>query len=96
MDVVNGYPCKNCTDVELAKKGVDPARPKDGPNGVYRTAREDEATKADASRSVQDSKPSDYGPAVKLDGALAGVAQADKAREQPPAYGPGMVTDLRA
>jgi hypothetical protein len=29
MEIVNGYPCKNCTDVEFAKKGVDPARPKE-------------------------------------------------------------------
>ena len=29
MEIVNGYVCNNCTDVELAKKGVDPARPKE-------------------------------------------------------------------
>jgi hypothetical protein len=26
--MVNGYACRNCADEELAKKGVDPARPK--------------------------------------------------------------------
>jgi len=26
--MVNGYVCRNCADEELAKKGVDPARPK--------------------------------------------------------------------
>jgi hypothetical protein len=31
---VNGYTCKNCTDVDLAKKHIDPAHPKDGPYGV--------------------------------------------------------------
>jgi hypothetical protein len=31
---VNGYSCKNCTDVDLAKKHIDPAHPKDGPYGV--------------------------------------------------------------
>lgn len=31
---VNGYSCKNCTDVENAKKHIDPAHPKDGPYGV--------------------------------------------------------------
>ncbi len=34
MEVVNGYPCRNCTDVENAKKGVDPAKPKDGLDGT--------------------------------------------------------------
>jgi hypothetical protein len=27
MEIVNGYVCRNCSDVELAKKGVDPAKP---------------------------------------------------------------------
>jgi len=27
MELVNGYYCRNCADVELAKKGMDPARP---------------------------------------------------------------------
>jgi hypothetical protein len=31
---VNGFSCKNCTDVDYAKKHIDPARPKDGPYGV--------------------------------------------------------------
>jgi len=31
---VNGYACKNCTDVDYAKKHVDPAHPKDGPYGI--------------------------------------------------------------
>jgi hypothetical protein len=31
---VNGYSCKNCTDVDLAKKHIDPAHPKDGPYGI--------------------------------------------------------------
>jgi len=29
IETVNGYVCRNCSDVELAKKGVDPAQPKD-------------------------------------------------------------------
>jgi|WetSurMetagenome_2_1015567.scaffolds.fasta_scaffold590039_1 hypothetical protein len=56
LEVINGYVCRNCTDVELAKKGVDPAHPKDDPkNPAYDPA------KAKA----------DHGPAFKLDGALA-------------------------
>jgi hypothetical protein len=27
MSIVNGYFCRNCADVELAKKGTDPAKP---------------------------------------------------------------------
>jgi hypothetical protein len=31
---VNGYQCWNCTQVDQATKGVDPANPKAGPYGV--------------------------------------------------------------
>jgi hypothetical protein len=31
---VNGFACKNCTDVDNAKRHIDPAHPKDGPYGV--------------------------------------------------------------
>jgi hypothetical protein len=27
MELVNGYWCRNCADVELAKQRIDPARP---------------------------------------------------------------------
>jgi hypothetical protein len=30
---VNGYVCHNCTEVDQAKKNIDPAHPKAGPNG---------------------------------------------------------------
>jgi len=29
MEIVNGYPCRDCTDAEKAKKGIDPNA---GPN----------------------------------------------------------------
>jgi len=31
MELVNGYVCFNCTDVDLAKKGINPAKPQDNP-----------------------------------------------------------------
>ena len=31
---VNGYSCRNCTDVDYAKKHIDPSHPKSGPYGV--------------------------------------------------------------
>jgi hypothetical protein len=31
MEIVNGYPCRDCTDVAYAKKNIDPAHPKDPP-----------------------------------------------------------------
>jgi hypothetical protein len=31
---VNGFTCRNCTDVDYAKKHIDPAHPKWGPYGI--------------------------------------------------------------
>ncbi|HWA61645.1 MAG TPA: hypothetical protein VG939_09730 [Caulobacteraceae bacterium] len=56
MEIVNGYVCRNCSDVELAKRGVDPAKPKDDPRSpAYDPAQ----------------AKADHGPAFKLSGALA-------------------------
>jgi hypothetical protein len=38
IELVNGYVCRNCTDVEYAKRGVDPADPK-GTDQTGRTHR---------------------------------------------------------
>ena len=61
MEVVNGFQCKNCTDIDYAKKHIDPAHPKDGPYGV--NAKNDPA-RADKVDSKRD-------PAVQFGGALA-------------------------
>lgn len=63
MEIVNGYPCKNCTDVDYAKKGIDPAHPKDGPYGVNARPKPGETDGAEA--------PKGFGPAVTFGGALA-------------------------
>ena len=60
MDVVNGFRCKDCSDVALAKKHIDPAHPKDGPYGV--NAKDQPA---------EPGRPRD--PAVVFGGALAGL-----------------------
>jgi hypothetical protein len=31
---INGYPCKNCTEVDMAKAHIDPQHPSAGPYGV--------------------------------------------------------------
>lgn len=64
---VNGFSCKNCTDVDYAKKHVDPAHPKDGPYGVN----------ADPDARARRS------PAVTLDGALAGLRIGAAQRPRP-------------
>ena len=33
-DTVNGFTCRNCTDVDYAKKHIDPAHPRSGPYNI--------------------------------------------------------------
>ena len=44
MQVVNGFVCQNCTDVDYAKKGIDPAHPTQGPASAQ--SPKDDARKA--------------------------------------------------
>ena len=82
---VNGYSCKNCTEVDLAKQHIDPAHPKDGPYGV-------DAKDHLASPSA----PRTQTPAVTLGGALAGVSQASGAGSQTPAAPMGQQLNILA
>lgn len=54
---VNGFSCRNCTEVDEAKKHIDPARPKDGPYGI----------------NARDRPKDAHGPAVILAGRLSGA-----------------------
>lgn len=58
---VNGFTCRNCTDVDYAKKHIDPAHPKAGPYGV--NAGDDPTLRAQAEFK--------YSPAVTFGGQLA-------------------------
>ena len=55
---VNGFQCRNCSDVDLAKKHIDPAHPKSGPFNVD--------AKVDPTRQLQQS--------VSFGGRLAGTS----------------------
>jgi hypothetical protein len=77
---VNGYSCKNCTDVDYAKKNIDPAHPKDGPFGVDKT---------------NAPKPGAPTPAVTFGGGLAGLNPAPSS-SQAPAVAQGQRLDVSA
>jgi hypothetical protein len=72
--LVNGYQCWNCTQVDEAKKGVDPANPKAGPYGI------------DAKTEPASSAAGRWGQAVTLGGALSGI-QPGRGGAQPPQAG---------
>jgi hypothetical protein len=81
---VNGYSCKNCTDVDYAKKNIDPAHPKDGPYGVNA-----KPISAASSPKAQET------PAVTFGGVLAGVSQTAKGNA-PPTATQGLRLDVSA
>ncbi len=66
---VNGYSCKNCTDVGYAKKHIDPAHPRSGPYGI--NAKDDPSV----------NKPA----AVVFGGSLAGLNAPGKMADGRPA-----------
>jgi len=69
VEVVNGFQCKDCTDVDYAKRHVDPAHPKDGPYGV--NADPNRPDSAAAKRNE---------PAVRFGGLLTGLNDAPRQR----------------
>jgi hypothetical protein len=68
MEIVNGFPCKNCTDVDYAKKNIDPAHPKDGPYGVNNPEKQAKAA---------------HDKAVKFGGGLSALNDAPPQRGDP-------------
>jgi hypothetical protein len=77
---VNGFQCRNCTDVDLAKKHIDPAHPKSGPFGVD--------AKSDPTRLAQQS--------ITLSGMLTGMASTARGPAAVPAPATGGLLDLSA
>jgi hypothetical protein len=71
--MVNGYSCKNCTEVDYAKQHIDPQHPKDGPYGVNA---KDQPPSSSAAKpaSAGDAAPGHRAPAITLGGALAGMS----------------------
>jgi len=64
---VNGFSCRNCTEVGEATKHIDPAHPKDGPYGI----------------NAKDQSASSRGPAVILDSRFAALPPAATSSLQP-------------
>lgn len=89
--MVNGYSCKNCTDVDYAKKHIDPAHPKDGPYGVDAKT----SGKADAKAGVNAAANTNQSPAVTFGGALSAIANT-LAPGTPPSATQGLRLDISA
>jgi hypothetical protein len=60
MEIVNGYICMNCCDVDKARSGQDPHQ---SANQVQKQLE----------RHIDRSEPADFGPAVTFGGSLQGL-----------------------
>jgi hypothetical protein len=101
VEMINGYPCKNCTDIDYAKKHIDPKHPKAGPYGV--NAKDDPSIRDTPRTEAND-------PSVKFGGilqnlnpnAVTGVsntgstAQAGSSTGQPLSQQTGAILNLTA
>ncbi len=89
METINGFQCRDCTDVAYAKKHIDPAHPKDGPFGVN----------APEERKPHKTEPRRE-PAVVFGGALSGLKASTASKNEIPGdrprQTPGVLVDLRA
>lgn len=60
--MVNGYACKNCTDVDYARKHIDPQNPRAGPYGVDAKDQPPRADSAQPSSQTAASDPTSGDP----------------------------------
>ena len=91
---VNGYQCKNCTDVENAKKHIDPAHPKSGPYNV--NADTDPTRRSDLNSAKHDNTSVTFGGALShLNDARPNTAS-DTAANSNKNDAPGQLLDLSA
>ena len=88
MQIVNGFVCMNCTDVEHAKKGIDPAHPKEAAtvSGPRDAANEDSSPTGTLTRN-----------AVSFGGSLSHLNALDTQHPSDPLPGPaGASLDILA
>lgn len=93
---VNGFQCNNCSDVEYAKKHIDPAHPKSGPYGIHADTDPTQHHDLDPAKSAKHD-----GTSVTFGGALSHLNGAQAANASDTAANntnntPGRVLDLSA
>jgi hypothetical protein len=88
---VNGFSCRNCTDVDYAKKHIDPQHPKSGPYGI--DAKDDPTLRNNP--AAQRSAAVSFGGSLSgLNGAASSGVSENPAAADPTA--PGAQVDVSA
>ena len=65
---VNGFTCRNCSEVDLAKKHIDPKHPESGPYGVNAAADPTQSAAVRFGGSLSGAEPAARKPYVKTVG----------------------------
>ena len=92
---VNGYQCSNCTDIDNAKKHVDPAHPQDGPYGVNAPKDSGRDRGGDITTRAVDATGNSAQPAVIYGGSLAALNPVAQSGATPPPPQPSQTPDSR-
>lgn len=87
MDVVNGFKCRDTTDREYAKQGIDPAKPQEGAHGatVKKEAEVVAKATADAIRLSAEATASREEAQAKAAALLQAQTQSQSNNTPPPA-----------
>jgi len=86
MDVVNGFKCRDTTDREYAKQGIDPAKPQEGAHGatIKKEAEVVAKATADAIRLSAEATASREEAQAKAAALLQAQAQGQQSNNTPP------------
>lgn len=87
---VNGFSCRNCAEVDKAKKNIDPANAAAGPNGV------NDAKKAQKNHFSAEARQLDTMEAMQRDRQLAQASPVSAAYAAPGAILPGHLVNTAA
>jgi hypothetical protein len=99
MEIVNGYVCQSCSDVSLAKKGVNPAHPKDDPaNPAYdaKTAKADKAQDTGVAAPVAKDSAKAVTTPPSATSSAPGYVSATASSQNATPYSPGNLLNVSA
>lgn len=88
--MVNGFSCRNCSEVDKAKKNIDPANPAGGPNGV------NDAKKAQKNHFSAEARQFDTMEAMQREKKVAAASPVAAAYAAPGAIAPGHLVNIAA
>lgn len=88
--IVNGFSCRNCSEVDKAKKNIDPAHPEAGPNGI------NDPKKAQKNHFSAEAREIETMEAMQREQKVAAASPVSAAYAAPGAIAPGHLVNVAA